>query len=73
MGRLVTPAILLGAAAVVAWYNQRPDSKIIFPFLDLLSRDLATQGWITVGLLTALGAVAALVAAIGLWRDRRVD
>lgn len=73
MSRLVTPLILLGAAGVVLVYNQQPDRKLIFPLLDVFTRDPVQQGWISFGILTALGVLSSVMAGWGIWQDRRTD
>lgn len=71
MSRLITPVILLFTAGAVLIYNQRPDRKLVFPLLDLITTDPATQGWLTVAILGTLGGIAAISAGFGIWQSRR--
>lgn len=71
--RWFTSALLLGTAAVVFFYNQRPDRKLVFPLLDLITQDPVAQGWITFGILLALGLLTLVQAVFSLVRSRRVE
>ena len=74
--RGMTSAVVLAAAGWVAWQNGAEGSGVItFPGLAALAPslagDLAAQGRATVGVLVAAGVLAAVLDAVGAWRERR--